>query len=156
MTLYSSATAATDDVAPVAAQGESAYVPRNRLYLGLRYQFTIRDQVGNPMEVYVDRKDQIWTFVHGFGSILQRGQVVRFECDMLGLHGWIHGTYPEVRDKDGIRIMPRHGNPVFDAFVTALDVSPQVHEELQAWEEYTAHNPDWYLRKTKSRVKQNA
>ena len=153
MSVYTSTTCATDNVAQVAELGESAYVPRQRLFLGLRYQFIIRDQIGNPMEIFVDRKDQIWTFVNGFGSILQRGQVVRFECDMLGLHGYIHGQYPEVRDRNGKRVMPGHGNPIFDAFLSALDVSPQVQQELRAWEEYTAHNPDWYLRKTKARMK---
>jgi hypothetical protein len=132
---------------------EPGYTPRRRIYLGLRYRFTIRDQIGSPVDIYVDRKDQVFSFINGFDAVLQKGQVVRFECDMLGLHGWIHGKYPEIRDVDGRRIMPRHGNPVFDAFVTTLDVSPQVQEELRAWEEYTAHNPDWYFRKMQKRIR---
>ena len=153
MTVYSSATVATDNVAPVAELGESAYVPRNRLYLGLRYRFMIRDQIGNPLEIYVDRRDQIFTFIHGFAAILQQGQVVRFECDMLGLHGWLHGKSPENRNESGTRVMPRRGHPSFDVLVEAMGISPNRLEDLRIWQEYTAHNPDWHLRKMKERAK---
>jgi hypothetical protein len=136
-------------------ESEPGYTPRRRIYLGLRYQFTIRDQIGTPVDIFVDRKDQVFSFINGFAAVLQRGQVVRFECDMLGLHGWIHGKYPEVRDEQGNRVMPRNGDPTFDALVTSLSISPRVAEELRAWEEYTAHNPDWYLKKARERMRDN-
>jgi hypothetical protein len=139
-----------------AYETEPGYTPPRRIYLGLRYRFILRDQIGTPIDIYVDRKDQIWTFIEGFGSLLQKGQIVRFECDMLGIHGWIHGEQPINRDTNGNRIMLTHGDAVFDDFIAALDISPSVRDELRAWKEFTAHNPDWYLRKMKERAKHHA
>jgi hypothetical protein len=134
---------------------EEGYTPPRRLFLGFGYQFTLRDQIGTPMEVYVDNKEQVLAFIKGFGCVLQQGQVVRFECDMLGIHGFIHGRRPEVRDHNGKRIMPGHGDPEFDKLAQAMSLTPEVSEEMRIWREYTAHNPDWYLRKLKLRMRES-
>jgi hypothetical protein len=133
---------------------EPGYVPKRHVYLGLRIQVTLRDQQGTPLCIYFDFRDQVLSFISGFALFLQRGQIVRFECDAMGMHGWIRGRGLEVRDQHGKRVMPTHGHPAFDALLASLEVPDGLTEELHAWETYTAHNPYWYLQKTRQRYLQ--
>ena len=133
---------------------EAGYTRKRYVYLGLRIPVTIRDQIGTPMYIYFDNRNQVFNFFNGFGAVLQRGQVVRVECDALGIHGWIHGKSPEIRDQYGNRIMPTHGHPTFDALIKSLNISPKLSQEMRAWEKYTAHNPEWYLHKARQRFNQ--
>ena len=134
---------------------EPGYTQQRYVYLGLRIPVTIRDQIGTPMTILFDTKEQVINFIYGFPLVLQRGQVVRFECDFMGLHGWLHGKSPEARDSGGRRIMPTHGDPVFDSLVSSLQISPNLSEEMEAWERYTSHNPEWYLLKSQQRYAEN-
>ena len=130
---------------------EPGYIPKRHVFIGLRFSVTIRNQMGSPMTIYFDTKEQVNNFINGFPGIMQQGQMVQIECDALGIHGWLHGEYPERRDSLGKRIMPTHGDPIFDALYASLQVSQQSSAEMQAWEEYTAHNREWYLRKAEER-----
>lgn len=134
---------------------EAGYTPKRHVFLGLRYEVTIRDQSGSPMTIYFDHRDQVMSFIYGFGAVLQKGQLVQVECDAIGAHAWIHGESPERRDRYGRRIMPSHGDSAFDALYKSLQLTSEASDEMKAWEEYTAHNPDWYIEKTKKRYAEN-
>lgn len=134
---------------------EQGYTPKRYLYLGLRISVTLRDQIGNPLTILFDTRQQVMNFLYGFGAIMQKGQIIQFECDALGISCWIRGQSPERRDEDGKRIMPTHGDPVFDALYSTLHIDPELSEEMLAWEKYTSHNPEWYLKKAQERYQES-
>jgi hypothetical protein len=145
----------TDTPAPESTS-EQGYTPKRYIYFGLRISVTLRDQIGNPLTILFDTRQQVMNFLYGFGAIMQKGQIIQFECDALGISCWIRGQSPEKRDEDGKRIMPTHGDPVFDALYSSLHVNPDLSEEMLAWEKYTSHNPEWYLKKTQERFKESS
>jgi hypothetical protein len=134
---------------------EPDYIPKEYVFIGLRIPVTIRNQMGTPMTIFFDTREQVFNFIYGFPSVMQKGQLVQVECDAYGIHGWLHGESPERRDAYGKRIMPTHGDPTFDSLHKSLHISTEVSEEMKAWDEYTAHNREWYLRKAKERYQTN-
>ncbi len=130
---------------------ELGYIPKRYVFIGLRIPVTIRNQMGTPMSLYFDTKEQALNFIYGFPAVMQKGQLVQVECDALGIHGWLHGQSPELRNSDGIRVMPTHGDANFDLLHKSLHTSDGVSDEMKAWDDYTAHNREWYLRKAKER-----
>jgi hypothetical protein len=82
--------------AEVICYKRSVVDPPQQVFHGQRYKFVLRDQSGLALEFYVDRKDQVLTFARGFDAVLRAGQVVRFECESMGIHGWIHGKAPRL------------------------------------------------------------
>jgi hypothetical protein len=133
---------------------EAGYMPKRYVFIGLRIPVTIRNQMGSPMTLYFDTREQVFNFIYGFPALMQKGQLVQVECDAFGIHGWLHGDAPELRDAYGIRIMPTFGDPNFDALHKSLHTSPETSEEMKVWDEYTAHNREWYLRKAKERYEE--
>ena len=130
---------------------ESGYIPKRYVFIGLRIPVTIRNQMGTPLTLYFDTREQVFNFIYGFPALMQKGQLVQVECDAFAIHGWLHGESPERRNADGIRIMPTYGDPTFDALQKALHTSQELTEDMKIWDEYTAHNREWFLRKAKER-----
>jgi len=143
------------DIFAAQSSSVSGYIPKEYVFIGLRIPVTIRNQMGTPMTIFFDTREQVFNFIYGFPSVMQKGQLVQVECDAYGIHGWLHGESPERRDADGKRIMPTHGDPTFDSLHKSLHISTEVSEEMKAWDEYTAHNREWYLRKAKERYETN-
>lgn len=139
------------DIFEAQSSSESGYIPKEYVFIGLRIPVTIRNQMGTPMTIFFDTREQVFNFIYGFPSVMQKGQLVQVECDAYGIHGWLHGESPERRNADGKRIMPTHGDPTFDSLHKSLHTSTHVSEEMKVWDEYTAHNREWYLRKAKER-----
>ena len=48
---------------------EAGYTRKRYVYLGLRIPVTIRDQIGTPMYIYFDNRNQVFNFFNGFGII---------------------------------------------------------------------------------------
>lgn len=143
------------DIFAAQSSSVSGYIPKEYVFIGLRIPVTIRNQMGTPMTIFFDTREQVFNFIYGFPSVMQKGQLVQVKCDAYGIHGWLHGESPERRDADGKRIMPTHGDPTFDSLHKSLHISTEVSEEMKAWDEYTAHNREWYLRKAKERYETN-
>lgn len=135
---------------------EPAYCRAPHIYVGFRISITLQDQIWNKVSVHFANSRQVDAFVKRFGDLLQRGQTALFECVALGMRGYIRGRAPEIRDKDGNRIMPKAGHPQLEALIAEFDISDRERMELAVWSAYTAHNEEWYHRQVHERVRQNA
>ena len=116
------------------------YVPPRHLFWGIHFPFVIKNLAGTELWIYVDGREQVNAFTQIYPEILQKGQVVRFECDYLGLHGWLRGKAAIEKDARGRRVINLSGSKDFESLLEALAVTPQRIEEVKKWREYVKSN----------------
>ena len=119
------------------------YVPPRHLFWGNHFAFVIKNLAGTELWIYVDSREQINAFIKIYPDILQQGQVVRFECDYLGLHGWLRGKAAIEKDARGRRIINLTGSRDFELLIDALAVTPERIQEVKKW---VGSNPYWFLK----------
>ena len=119
------------------------YLPPRHLFWGNHFAFVIKNLAGTALWIYVDTKEQINAFIEIYPDILQKGQVVRFECDYLGLHGWLRGNAAIEKDERGRRIIKLSGSKEFETLMDGLAVTPERIQEVKKW---VGSNPYWFLK----------
>lgn len=124
------------------------YAPPRRLFWGNHFAFVIKNLAGTELWIYVDTKEQIYAFIEIYSDILQKGQVVRFECDYLGLHGWLRGNAMIEKDARGRRIIKLSGSKEFEKLMDVLAVTPERIQEIKKW---VKSNPYWILKGAKKK-----
>jgi hypothetical protein len=122
------------------------YLPPRHLFWGNHFAFVIKNLAGTELWIYVDSREQINAFIQIYPDILQKGQVVRFECDYLGLHGWLRGKAAIEKDARGRRIINLAGSKDFESLMGVLAVTPERIEEVKKWRKYVKSNPYWFIR----------
>ena len=124
------------------------YLPPRHLFWGNHFAFVIKNLAGTELWIYVDTKEQINAFIEIYPDILQKGQVVRFECDYLGLHGWLRGNAAIEKDERGRRIIKLSGSKEFETLMDALAVTPERIQEVKKW---VGSNPYWFQKGPKEK-----